>query len=69
MIGYRKMSIDLVLPNLQDFGDSLLASCYVHVDCFRKSVTFHIYDKLKFSFEGKHVIRPLTIVYDLSFMD
>ena len=25
MIGYRKMSIDLVLPNIQDFGDRFVS--------------------------------------------
>ncbi|KAL6326991.1 hypothetical protein AAG906_012675 [Vitis piasezkii] len=37
----------------------LLASYHASVDCFEKRVTFSIPGQPKFSFEGKHVDRPL----------
>ena len=46
MIGYREMTVDLVLLNLQDFdvilGMDWLASYHAFVDCFGKRVTFNI---------------------------
>ena len=46
MIGYREMSIDLVLFDLQDFdvilGMDQLASYHASVYCFGKMVTFQI---------------------------
>ena len=46
MIGYREMTVDLVLLNLQDFdvilGMDWLASYHAPVDCFGKRVTFSI---------------------------
>ncbi|RVW81021.1 Transposon Tf2-12 polyprotein [Vitis vinifera] len=63
MIGYREMPVDLVLLDLQDFdvilGMDWLASYHASVDCFEKRVTFSIPGQPKFSFEGKHVDRPL----------
>ncbi|WKA07645.1 hypothetical protein VitviT2T_025440 [Vitis vinifera] len=66
MIGYREMPIDLVLLDLQDFdvilGMDWLASYHASVDCFEKRVTFSIPGQPKFSFEGKHVDRPLHMI-------
>ena len=46
MIGYREMTIDLVLLDLHDFdlilGMDWLASYHASVDCFGKRVTFSI---------------------------
>ena len=46
MIGYRKMTVDLVLLDLQDFdvilGMHWLASYHASIDCFGKRVTFGI---------------------------
>ena len=46
MIGYREMTVDLVLLGLQDFdvilGMDWLASYHASVDCFGKKVTFSI---------------------------
>ncbi|RVW70653.1 Retrovirus-related Pol polyprotein from transposon 17.6 [Vitis vinifera] len=66
MIGYREMPVDLVLLDLQDFdvilGMDWLASYHASVDCFEKRVTFSIPGQPKFSFEGKHVDRPLHMI-------
>ena len=60
------MTIDLVLLGLQDFdvvlGMDWLASYHASVDCFGKRVMFSIPCQLEFSFEGKHVDRPLRII-------
>ncbi|RVX00506.1 Transposon Ty3-G Gag-Pol polyprotein [Vitis vinifera] len=46
MIGYKEMTVDLVLLDLQDFdvilGMDWLATYHASVDCFGKSVTFSI---------------------------
>ena len=46
MIGYREMTVDLILLDLQDFdvilGMDWLASYHASIDCFRKRVTFSI---------------------------
>ncbi|RVW45589.1 Retrovirus-related Pol polyprotein from transposon 17.6 [Vitis vinifera] len=66
MIGYREMPVDLVLLDLQDFdvilGMDWLASYHASVDCFEKRMTFSIPGQPKFSFEGKHVDRPLRMI-------
>ena len=66
MIGYREMIVDLVLLGLQDVDLSLgmdwLASYHASVDCFGKQVTFNILGQPEFSFEGKHVDRPLRMI-------
>ncbi|WJZ82022.1 hypothetical protein VitviT2T_001820 [Vitis vinifera] len=66
MIGYREMTVDLVLLELQDFdvilGMDWLASYHAFVDCFGKRVTFRIPGQPDFSFEGKHVDKPLRMV-------
>ncbi|RVW18432.1 Transposon Ty3-G Gag-Pol polyprotein [Vitis vinifera] len=66
MIGYREMPVDLVLLDLQNFdvilGMDWLASYHASVDCFEKRVTFSIPGQPKFSFEGKHVDRPLRMI-------
>ena len=66
MIGYKEMTVDLVLLGLQDFdvilGMDWLASYHASVDCFGKRVTFSISGQPKFSFEGKHVDRPLRMI-------
>ncbi|RVW68714.1 Retrovirus-related Pol polyprotein from transposon 17.6 [Vitis vinifera] len=66
MIGYREMPDDLVLLDLQDFdvilGMDWLASYHASVDYFEKRVTFSIPGQPKFSFEGKHVDRPLRMI-------
>ncbi|RVX18791.1 hypothetical protein CK203_006981 [Vitis vinifera] len=63
---YREMTIDLVLLDLQDFdvilGMDWLASYHASVDCFRKRVTFSIPSQPDFSFEGKHVDKPLHMI-------
>ncbi|RVW15572.1 Retrovirus-related Pol polyprotein from transposon 17.6 [Vitis vinifera] len=66
MIGYREMTVDLVLLDLQDFdvilGMDWLASYHASVDCFGKRVTFSIPGQPDFSFEGKHVDKPLHVI-------
>ncbi|RVW49285.1 Transposon Ty3-I Gag-Pol polyprotein [Vitis vinifera] len=66
MIGYREMTVDLVLLDLQDFdvilGMDWLASYHAFVDCFGKRVTFSIPGQPDFSFEGKHVDKPLRMI-------
>ncbi|KAL6349222.1 hypothetical protein AAG906_033878 [Vitis piasezkii] len=66
MIGYRDMTVDLVLLDLQDFdvilGMDWLASYHASVDCFGKRVTFSILGQPDFSFEGKHVDKPLRMI-------
>ena len=42
-----------------------LASYHASVDCFGKRVTFSILGLLEFSFEGKHVDRPLRMISTL----
>ena len=69
MIGYKEMTVDLVLLGLQDFdvilGMDWLASYHAFVDCFGKRVTFSIPGQPEFSFEGKHVDRPLRMISTL----
>ena len=66
MIGYKEMTINLVLLGLQDFdvilGMDWLASYHASVDCFGKRVTFSIPGQPEFSFEGKHVDKPLCMI-------
>ena len=66
MIGYREMTVDLVLLGLQDFdvilGMDWLASYHASVDCFGKRVTFSIPGQPDFSFEGKDVDKPLRVI-------
>ncbi|RVW70732.1 Transposon Ty3-G Gag-Pol polyprotein [Vitis vinifera] len=66
MIGYREMPVDLVLLDFQDFDVILrmdwLASYHASIDCFEKRVMFSISGQPKFSFEGKHVDRPLRMI-------
>ena len=66
MIGYREMTIDLVLLELQDFdmilGMDWLASYHAFVDCFGKRVTLSNPGQPDFSFKGKHVDKPLGMV-------
>ena len=66
MIWCREMTVDLVLLGLQDFdvilGMDWLASYHASVDYFGKRVTFSIPGQPEFSFEGKHVDRPLRMI-------
>ncbi|RVW31995.1 Transposon Tf2-12 polyprotein [Vitis vinifera] len=66
MIGYIEMTVDLVLMDLQDFdvilGMDWLASYHASVDCFGKRMTFSIPGQPDFSFEGKHVDKPLRVI-------
>ena len=66
MIRYREMTVDLVLLELQDFDVILwmdwLASYHASVDCFGKRVMFSIPGQPDFSFEGKHVEKPLHMI-------
>ena len=66
MIGYREITIDLVLLGLQDFdvilGIDWLASYHASVDSFGKRVTFSIPGQPEFSFEGKHMDKPLRMI-------
>ena len=52
MIGYREMTVDLILFDLEDFdvilGMDWLASYHAYVDCFGKRVTFSIPGQLDF---------------------
>ncbi|RVW81511.1 Retrovirus-related Pol polyprotein from transposon 17.6 [Vitis vinifera] len=63
---YKEMTVDLVLLDLQDFdvilGMDWLASYHASVDCFGKRVTFSIRGQPDFSFEGKHVDKPLRMI-------
>ncbi|RVW93842.1 Retrovirus-related Pol polyprotein from transposon 17.6 [Vitis vinifera] len=43
-------------------GMDWLASYHAFVDCFGKRVTFSIPDQPNFSFEGKHVDKPLRVI-------
>ena len=69
MIGYREMAIDLVFLDLQDFdvilGMDRLTSYHASIDCFGKRVTFSIPSQPNFSFEGKHVDKPLRMISSL----
>ncbi|RVW95177.1 Transposon Ty3-G Gag-Pol polyprotein [Vitis vinifera] len=69
MIEYREMTVDLVLLDLQDFdvilGMDWLASYHASIDCFGKRVTFSIPGQPDFSFEGKHVDKPLHMISTL----
>ncbi|KAL6329993.1 hypothetical protein AAG906_039908 [Vitis piasezkii] len=60
------MTVDLVLLELRDFdvilGMDWLASYHASVDCFGKKVTFSIPSQPDFSFEGKHVDKPLRFL-------
>ncbi|KAL6334430.1 hypothetical protein AAG906_015619 [Vitis piasezkii] len=55
-----------MLRNCIDFdvilGMDWLASYHASVDCFEKRVTFSIPGQPNFSFEGKHVDRPLRMI-------
>ena len=66
MTGYRDMLVDLVLLNFKDFdvilGIDLLTSYYASINYFGKNMTFHILDQLEFSFERKHMVRPLWMI-------
>ena len=66
MIGYREMIVDLVLLDLQDFdvilGIDWLASYHASIDCFGKRVMFSIPGQPNFSFEGKHMDKPLRMI-------
>ena len=42
-----------------------LAFYHTSIDCFGKRLTFHILSQPKFSFEGKHVDRPLHMILTL----
>ena len=69
MIGYREMTVDLVLLDLQDFdvilGMDWLAPYHASIDCFGKRVTFSILGQPDFCFEGKHVDKPLHMISTL----
>ena len=69
MIGYRNMTVDLVLLDLQDFdvilGMDWLASYHASIEYFGKRVTFSIPCKPDFSFEEKHVDKPLLMISTL----
>ncbi|RVW11915.1 Retrovirus-related Pol polyprotein from transposon 17.6 [Vitis vinifera] len=61
------MDFDLIVAT--PMGDSVVASrmlrnssYHASVDCFEKRVTFSIPGQPKFSFEGKHVDRPLRMI-------
>ena len=63
------MPVDLVILDLQDFdvilGIDWLASYHAFVDCFGKQVTFSIPGQTEFSFERKHIDKPLHVVMAL----
>ncbi|RVW23654.1 hypothetical protein CK203_093951 [Vitis vinifera] len=65
----EEMTVDLVLLDLQDFdvilGMDWLASYHASIDCFGKRVTFSIPSQPDFSFEGKHVDKPLRMISSL----
>ena len=66
MIGYREMTVDLILLDLQDFdvilGMDWLASYHASIDYFGKRVTFSIPGQPDFSSEMKHVDKPLCMI-------
>ena len=43
-------------------GVDWLASYHASIDCFRKRVMFKIPGQPNFSFEGKHVDKPLRMI-------
>ena len=69
MIGYKEMTVDLVLLDLQNFdvilGMDMIDSYHASVDCFGKRVKFSILGQPDFSFEGKHVDKPLSMILTL----
>ena len=69
IISYREMLVDLVVLDLQDFdvilGMDWLASNHASIDCFGKMVIFSIPGQPEFSFVGKHVDRPLCMIFTL----
>ena len=69
MIYYRKMLVNLILLDFQDFdvilGMDWLASYNASIDCLRKKVMFSILGQLEFSFKGKHVGKPLRMILTL----
>ncbi|RVW22924.1 Retrovirus-related Pol polyprotein from transposon 17.6 [Vitis vinifera] len=74
LLGLPVASMDFDLIVATPVGDSVvadfdvilgmdwLASYHASVDCFEKRVTFSIPGQPKFSFEGKHVDRPLRMI-------
>ncbi|RVW27201.1 Transposon Tf2-2 polyprotein [Vitis vinifera] len=73
LLGLPVASMDFDLIVATPMGDSVvdfdvilgmdwLASYHASVDCFEKRVTFSIPGQPKFSFEGKHVDRPLRMI-------
>ncbi|RVW79670.1 Transposon Ty3-I Gag-Pol polyprotein [Vitis vinifera] len=68
LLGLPVVSMDFDLIVATPVGDSVVASrmlrnssYHASVDCFEKRVTFSIPGQPKFSFEGKHVDKPLHI--------
>ncbi|RVW83619.1 Transposon Ty3-G Gag-Pol polyprotein [Vitis vinifera] len=69
LLGLPVASMDFDLIVATPVGDSVVASrmlrnssYHASVDCFEKRVTFSIPGQPKFSFEGKHVDRPLRMI-------
>ncbi|RVW79757.1 Transposon Ty3-G Gag-Pol polyprotein [Vitis vinifera] len=72
LLGLPVASMDFDLIVATPMGDSVVASrmlrnssYHASVDCFEKRVTFSIPGQPKFSFEGKHVDRPLRMISTL----
>ncbi|RVW97780.1 Transposon Ty3-I Gag-Pol polyprotein [Vitis vinifera] len=69
LLGFPVASMDFDLIVATPVGDSVVASrmlrnssYHASVDCFEKRVMFSIPGQPKFSFEGKHVDRPLHMI-------
>ncbi|RVW24090.1 Transposon Ty3-I Gag-Pol polyprotein [Vitis vinifera] len=69
LLGLPVASMDFDLIVATPVGDSVVAnrmlrnsSYHASVNCFEKRVTFSIPGQPKFSFEGKHVDRPLRMI-------
>ncbi|RVW67380.1 Transposon Ty3-G Gag-Pol polyprotein [Vitis vinifera] len=69
LLGLPVASMDFDLIVATPVGDSVVASrmlrnssYHASVDCFEKRVTFSIPGQPKFSFEGKHVDKPLRMI-------
>ena len=69
MTSYMEMLVDLVLLDLYDFDVILemdwLVSFYVLINYFGKRVISIFLVNNKFSFKGKHVVRPLCMILAL----
>ncbi|XP_075650058.1 uncharacterized protein LOC142620587 [Castanea sativa] len=68
-IASKDLVVDLILLHMHDFdailGMNWLSTYYAVVECFEKSVIFHIPGQSKFNFEGDTKVKPLSIIFAL----